>query len=138
MKKTLLALIALVLGVSLLTLVGCGGGNNDASSNQDATEQKDPVEETPEVVIGEGPIVEDMTYEELGEALDDFSFDKESTTYDDVAEYLGVHGRVSESSSNETTDAISWYASDEGYVTLYFATDTGFYKSRSGSGFGRP
>ncbi len=138
MKKTLLALLVLVLGVSLLALVGCGGGSKDVSDNKEVAEQEAVVEEAPEVVLEEGPIVESMTYEELTDALRDFDLDKNSTTYDDVAEYLGVHGFYDESSGSESKDGVKWYASDDGFVTIYFMKDTGFYSSWSGSGFGRP
>ena len=120
MKKLITLLLALILGVTLLA--GCGGGANEASNDG--------------AQIGEGPIV-DMTFDELDAALEGYGLDRDATTYEDVAAFLGVYGVVDEDWSDSIM-AVSWYASDEGFATVFFDKETGFYSSWSTSGFGRP
>jgi len=117
MKKALLLSLILLLSVSLIA--GCGGGGNP-----------------PEPTIGEGPIT-DLTFEELITARDAFDFNRDETTYDDVAKHFGVHGLVDEDFSATSTSA-SWYASDNGYITVFFNKETGLYTSGSSSALGRP
>jgi len=117
MRKVLLLSLVLLLSVALIA--GCGG-------------DKTP----PAPQLGEGPIVE-MTFTELIAARDSFDFNREETTYDDVAEFFGVHGLVDEEFST-TSKSASWYASDNGYISVFFNKETGLYTSGSSSALGRP
>ena len=55
----------------------------------------------------------------------------------DVAAFLGVYGLVDEDWS-DSKFAVSWYASDDGFATIFFDKETSLYTSWSTSGFGRP
>jgi|GEM_PF-5568470 len=128
MKRFFLMVLVCVVMISCtLALTACSAGDG----------RDDTVEIEQPKTLGVGPIVEDKTFEELNTALEGFNLDRDATTYDDVAEFLGVHGKINEDHS-ESTKSASWYASDEGYVTIFFDKASGLYTSWSTSGIGRP
>jgi hypothetical protein len=129
MNKTLKLLFVTAAAIALpLTLTACGG-TEDVVDTPTTSTPADPQ-------IGEGPIV-DMTFEELDAALEGFGLDRDVTTYEDVAEFLGVYALVDEEHSEDIL-AASWYACDEGYATIFFVKETGLYSSWSTSEIGRP
>ena len=135
MKKSLLIVLTLVMSLALVfTFAACGGGGTPAAESDSAA---DAAPEEAQATIEPGPIVETMTYEELKTALEAFGLDRDSTTYEDVAEYLGYYGQVDEDWTDDKF-AVNWYASDDGFATLFFLKETGFYNSWSASGIGRP
>lgn len=132
MRRMLSVLVVLALSFALtISFAACGGGSGETSAPEESTPQET------QATIGAGPIVEDMTFDELDAALTGFGLDRNSTTSDDVAAFLGVYGLVDEEWSDSRI-AVSWYASDDGFATIFFDKETGLYASWSTSGYGRP
>ena len=86
---------------------------------------------------GLADVVVGLTFDELNVAIEAFGLKREVTTHNDVAAYLGVPGKKDDNHSSDRF-SVSWYASDKGYVTVFFDKATGFYTSWSYSGYGRP
>ncbi len=82
-------------------------------------------------------VVVGLTFDELNAALEAYGMEEEETTPDDLAAFFGAPG-LRDDDHSSTTFSISWYASDNGYATVFFDKETGFYTSWSNSGLGRP
>lgn len=129
MKKTLLALVLiLALALSAFVLTACNNveeGEPIVNQEEMATDIRD--------IAGE-PIL-DMSYDDLWQKVSEAGFDTESTTYDDVADFLGIDGAIDKEWSSDKWAAY-WYATPEGYITVFFSNDTNLYSSMSGSAYG--
>ncbi|MDR2036217.1 MAG: hypothetical protein LBP91_06075 [Coriobacteriales bacterium] len=133
MKKVLIMMVVFALALAApLSLTACGGATgNDAP---DAAASDTDAVQGPE--IGPGPIVTDKTFKELDAALESFGLDRDKTVAEDVAAFLGVYGE--EKNWDDEKIAISWYACDDGFATIFFYKETGLYSSWSTSDMGRP
>lgn len=126
MKKLLIILtLVFALLLSATVLVACGDEAGDVNEEEVATATE----------LAPGPVIEDMNFDQLHDALEDLNMDWDSTIYEDVAQHLGTNGQIDENWSDDKT-AATWYANDEGYVTVFFVKDTGLYSSWSSSGLG--